>query len=301
MNTVQLLKSRSLSALFLVALMALGGCGANESSPEMTSDSKSVSAGSSSVAQSANTDKETAKSAAPAAATAQLVKAASAVPRKIIYNATVDLISDNFSSAQRNLLALIRAHGGYIAETNIGGTPGTPRQGVWKIRVPETRFEAFMNSVVKLGELQTTHTDSQDVTAEFYDLQAHISNKLVEEKRLIALLQHATAKLTDILQVEKELSRVRGEIEELQGRLRLLANLTSLTTITVTLHEVKGYVAPKPTTFADQIARTFRASLEQLRDFGKGTILLIVAIMPLLIVLALIGVPFWLAKRRKTP
>ncbi len=288
-----------LSGLSLAALLVFAGCGASESESAMSPPAAPGSVGAPAVTASDDASKSASNEAAPAVATGQLVQAASAVPRKIIYTATVELISDNFSLAQQNLLALAKKHGGYIAETNVGGTPGTPRRGTWKIRIPEKQFEAFMNAVVKLGELQTTHTDSQDVTAEFYDLQARISNKQVEEKRLLQLLQRATAKLSEVLQVEKELSRVRGEIEQMQGRLRLLANMTSLTTITVTLHEVKGYVAPKPTTFGDQIARTFQGSLGQLRDFGKGIVLLVVAILPWIVVLPLVSVPVWLVWRRR--
>lgn len=235
---------------------------------------------------------------APGNATAQLIQAASAIPRKIIYNATVDLLADNFTTAQRSLLSLIQKHKGYLSETNIGSTPGSPREGTWKIRVPEAEFSGFMADVVKLGELQTTHTDSQDVTAEFYDLQARISNKQVEEKRLLDHLQRSTAKLSDILQIEREISRVRGEIEQMQGRLRVLANMTSLTTITVTLHEVKGYVAPKPTTFGSQIARSFQSSVDALADVGKAIILIVVALAPWAIISLIIGFPLWRLVRR---
>ena len=74
---------------------------------------------------------------------------------------------------------------------------------------------------------------------------ARIKNKQVEEQRLQDLLKKATGKLSEILQVEKELSRVRGEIEQLQGRIRVLANLSSLTTITLTMREIKDYVPPR--------------------------------------------------------
>ncbi len=237
----------------------------------------------------------------PPTATAQLIQAASAIPRKIIYNATVDLISDNFPAAQNSLLALIQKNKGYIADTDISGTPGKPRQGTWKIRIPLDEFASFMNSVVKLGELQTTHTDSQDVTAEFYDLQTRIANKQVEERRLLDHLQHSTAKLSDILQVEHEIGRVRGEIEQMQGQLRLMANVTSLTTITVTIHEVKGYTAPKPTTFGTQVARSFQDSLAAMLDVGKGVVLLLVTVLPWIVLLGALGIPFWFLGRRFFP
>ena len=291
--------SRLFAAISIGAL-AFSGCGGQGDGGGMASSSTSAdSAGNAASASAPSASGASGKAAgAPGTATAQLIQAASSVPRKIIYNATVDLLADNYATAERGLVALIGKSHGYIAETNIGAAPGTPRQGTWKVRVPESQFQPFMNAVVKLGELQTTHTDSQDVTAEFYDLQARISNKQVEEQRLIVHLQKSTAKLNDILQVEREISRVRGEIEEMQGRLRLLANMSSLTTITVSLHEVKGYIAPKPTTFGSQIGRTFETSIGGLVDVGKTLVLVLVAATPWLGILALIGIPAWLLSRR---
>lgn len=294
---------KQLLAICFLGLVTLGGCGAEGAPP--ASDTASVADSSGENASNSEANAKASDGAvaagAPTNATAQLIQAASIVPRKIIYNATVDLIADNFSAAQGNLLSLIRKHKGYVAETNIDATTKAPREGTWKIRVPEDQFQPFMNAVVRLGELQTTHTDSQDVTAEFYDLQARISNKQVEEQRLLDHLKRSTAKLNDILIIEREISRVRGEIEQMQGRLRLLANMTSLTTITVTLHEVKGYVPPKPATFSTQIARSFQGSMTGLIDVCKGAVIAIVALLPWAVIFALIGFPVWRLTRRFSP
>ena len=69
-----------------------------------------------------------------------------------------------------------------------------------------------------------------------------------------------------------ELSRVRSEIERMQGRLRALSNLTSLATVTVTASEIKGYVPPQAPTLATRISRTFAASLETLQQVGEGLV-----------------------------
>ncbi|HEY0074647.1 MAG TPA: DUF4349 domain-containing protein [Abditibacteriaceae bacterium] len=288
-----------LCAVALMSVVFFAGCGGR--ARENASSAQTATGGEAAPVpnEAASKTASDAASGSPAAGTAQLIKAAASVPRKIIYNAKVELVSDNFGTAQQSLLRLVKTHRGYISDTNVSGTTGAPRQGSWTIRIPETQFEPFMAAVTKLGELQTTQTDSQDVTEEFYDLQARISNKQVEEKRLIEHLNRSTAKLSDILQVEKELSRVRGEIEQMQGRLRLLANLTSLTTVTVTIREVKDYVAPKPATFNTQIARTFSESLGQLGAFGKSIILIFVALLPWIFVMLIGAVPLYFVMRRQ--
>jgi hypothetical protein len=224
----------------------------------------------------------------------------SPIPRKIIYTAEVSLVVEKLNPAQQKLEELVRKSKGYIAETNVGGETGTPRTGTWKVRVPVDGYQSFLDAVSKIGEVQTVSSNSQDVSDEYYDIEARLRNKRVEEQRLIEHLKNSTAKLSDILLVEKEISRVRGEIEQMTGRLRVLANLTTLTTVTVTIHEIKDYVPPAPPTFATQITRTFFHSLGALGDFAKGVLLVVVALAPWLVIFALIGFPLlrWALKRK---
>ena len=94
------------------------------------------------------------------------------------------------------------------------------------------------------------------MTEEFFDLEARIRNKQEEEKRLLKHLADSTGKLEDILKVESELTRVRGEVEQMQGRLRFLANRADLSTVTITATELKDYSPPSPVTLAAQIQTT---------------------------------------------
>ena len=114
-----------------------------------------------------------------------------------------------------------------------------------------------MSAVVRLGEVRHNHVGSQDVTEEYFDLEARIRNKREEEKRLLKHLADSTGKLEDILAVEKELSRVRGEAEQMEGRLRYLADRADLTTVTIEANEWKDYKPPVAATFSTQVGRTF--------------------------------------------
>jgi hypothetical protein len=229
------------------------------------------------------------------------------VPRKIIYNADLSLIVENFSEAEQSLKRLVQTHQGYLANMDIAGSPGAHRYGTWRVRVPIERFDSFLADVGKLGELEREQTNSQDVTEEFYDLEARIKNKKVEESRLQKHLEESTGKLSEILEVERELSRVREEIERMEGRKRLLENLTSLTTVTLTIHERVKYTPERAPTFATRIARTFQTSLDSVVSFGEAIVLFFVAIapwLPMLVVVALAVLLFvrWLFRlyRRQT-
>jgi hypothetical protein len=218
--------------------------------------------------------------------------------RKIVYNADIDIVVDDFAKAEAALMKLVDENNGYLSSADVNGSPGKQRSGTWKVRVPVERFRAFLDSVSKLGELQRRQANSQDVTEEYYDLEARIKNKKVEEARLLKHLEESTGKLKEILDVEREISRVREEVERQEGRLRLLENLSSLTTVSIVFHEREGYIPPEAPSFGTQIARTFFHSFESLVDFGKAIVIAVVAISPWLPVLFVVGLILLLIVRR---
>ena len=149
----------------------------------------------------------------------------------------------------------------------------------WKLRVPVDQFESLVQKVVGLGELVQNSRTSQDVTEQFYDIEARIKNKKAEEKSLTKILDERTGKLEDVLKIETELSRVRGEIEQLEGKIRVLENLSSLATLTLNVREREKFEPPPPTVadFPTQVARTWEKSLHGLIDLGKSIVLWAVA------------------------
>jgi hypothetical protein len=176
---------------------------------------------------------------------------------------------------------------------------------MWRVRVPVVHFGAFTSAVARLGEVRQNHVGSQDITEEFMDLEARIRNKREEEKRLLKHLADSTGKLEDILAVEKELSRVRGEAEQMEGRLRFLADRSDLSTVTIEATERKDYKPPVAATFSTQVGRTFLQSVEALIAFGRAIALLLVVLAPWtpLIVIGLLALR-WLirrAQRRSRP
>lgn len=276
---------------FLGVVLALSGCGSEHARLAPESTSEPIAAESNAAGDLAE-QKVTGGGAMPS--TADLA-------RKIIYTAEVSMVVEKLNPAQQKLMELVRKSGGYIAETNVDGASGTPRHGRWKIRVPVAGYQNFLDAVSKIGEVQTLTTDSSDVSEEYYDIEARLRNKRVEEKRLIDHLNRSTGKLSDILLVEKEISRVRGEIERMQGRMRVLQNLTSLTTVTISIEEVKDYIPPAPPTFGTEIARSFSSSFGGLIDFGKGLVLLAVVLLPWAIAGLIVTLPLWIVLYRRRP
>ena len=217
-----------------------------------------------------------------------------ALSRKIIYDGEVDLIVKDVDSIAKQVVTFIQDVRGYIAEQSTTGSPGSPRSMRWKLRVPVDQFESLVQKVVALGELEQNKRTSQDVTEQFYDIEARIKNKKAEEKSLTKILDERTGKLEDVLKIETELSRVRGEIEQLEGKIRVLENLSSLATLTLSVREREKFEPPPPAVadFPTQVARTWEKSLHALIDLGKALILWAVdwvLWIPLLIVAGLLA------------
>lgn len=226
-----------------------------------------------------------------------IAKAASA-NRKIIYTATVDLITDDLNALEPKLLAMIAEAGGFVAETNQSGAAGGQRVATWRVRVPVDKYDGFLQKTRTLGEVQSVRVDSQDVTEEFVDVSARVGAKKVQEQRLIDLIKNATAELEDVLKVEAELARVRSEIERMEGRLRFLKDQTDLTTVTVSVREVKNYVPPEAPTFATKIQRVWTDSTQLLQRNMVETLLAVVAWAPFLPFYVVgWGFAFWLLWR----
>jgi hypothetical protein len=227
------------------------------------------------------------------------VPSAQRLQRKIIYTADVELVVENFSDLPTRVEELVRQNGGYVASSNLSGSAGDRRSGTWKVRIPVEGFNAFVDAVRKLGEVRRIGTNSQDVSEEFYDVEARIRNRKREEEQLLKLLAERTGELDDVLAVERELSRVREEVERLEGRLRVLQDLTALTTVTLTIEEVKNYVPIEAATLGTRIRRTFAGSLDSLRRAGEGLLIFLVAALPWIAVLGLPVLLIAVTVRRK--
>jgi Domain of unknown function (DUF4349) len=102
--------------------------------------------------------------------------------------------------------------------------------------------------------------------------------------------------------VERELSRVRGEVEQMQGRIRVLADRTALSTITIEATEWKDYKPPIAAGFPTQLGRTFYNSVDNLAAFGKAIATVIVALAPWLpFIIAGIIIVRWLTRGSRGP
>lgn len=219
--------------------------------------------------------------------------------RQIIHRATLVLHVQDFNEVDRRIASLIKDAGGYIAQFREDRSSGAQRGGQWTVRLPVQRFDQFLSDVAALGVAERREVQADDVTEQYVDLEARLKNKQQLENRLLELVAKRGDEIKDVLALEGELSRVREEIERMQGRLRFLADRVALTTVEITAYERRDYRPPE-STLAGRIAYTFSISLDRLRQCGETALLIAVALVPWIVALAVISVPLlWLARRRR--
>lgn len=204
--------------------------------------------------------------------------------RKIIYTADVHLVVKEFAEFERQITSLIGSHGGFAAERSTDRTHGNHRGGRWEIRVPVENYDRFLSGLSSLGFARSRSETSDDVTEAYVDLQARISNKRELEERIIEMLKERPGKLADLMEIERELSRVREEIERMEGRMRVLVDQTSLATVRLQVVEETTYQPPAAPTLGDRIANAWTGSIQAIGSIGSGLVILAVGIAPWLVI-----------------
>ncbi|MFQ6027248.1 MAG: DUF4349 domain-containing protein [Dehalococcoidia bacterium] len=153
--------------------------------------------------------------------------------RQVISVASVSIEVEMVSTSVDQVRAIAENLGGFVEQ--LSSTGGSEReQANMTIRVPQEEFFNALERIEDLGEVQNRNVGSEDVSEEFIDLKARLESSQREEESLLALLERAN-NVTEILTIERELTRIRSEIERVQGRLNFLERRVALATITVSL------------------------------------------------------------------
>ena len=157
--------------------------------------------------------------------------------RKLIRNATVELEIISFDNAIQKITAFASEEHGYVATTNSEKQANGKLRGQVVVKVLPENLDRFLQKIRSLGELKNQTLGTEDVTKAYFDTDARLKNAHVMEQRLIDMLKTKTGKVSDLLQVEKELGRVREEIEKMQGELKYWDSQIQFATVTISLAE----------------------------------------------------------------
>jgi hypothetical protein len=202
---------------------------------------------------------------------------------------------DSLDVAIARVRALAARVGGFVANTAVQGGKDQLRSASLEVKVPSERFDEALSGLAPIGKVESVNVTAQDVGEEYVDIAARVENSHRLEARLVNLLANRTGKLQDVLTVERELARVREEIERYEGRMRYLRARVSLSTLTIAVHDQAPIIVP--VAGDGPIVIAFREAWRNFVGFVAGGIASLGVLIPLG---ALIFVG-WLGVRRLVP
>jgi hypothetical protein len=249
----------------LLQVASLAACdGATRSNQSIPTRSANVAVGKDEAKQSADAiavgavgERERAANAPTTSSEEQWFRPTTPDPmdRLILRTGQASIEVDSLEAAMGRLRRLAQRAGGFVADAAVQSGRDQVRQATLELKVPSARFDELTEGLQPIGRLEFVNVSAEDVSEEFVDLTARAANGRKLEERLIELLRTRTGKLQDVLSVERELARVREEIERIEGRLRYLKTSAELSTLSVRLHEPLPIVA---TQGRGPIAEAFR-------------------------------------------
>ena len=208
-----------------------------------------------------------------------------ALERQIIYTADIRIEVEDFAKAADRVRSVVESAGGFVANSQVSRDNSERESGTLSIRVPKARFNDVLNDLKALGKVKDEGLHGQDVTEEYTDLEARLGNAKRLETRLLELLDRESKSLKDMLEVERELARVREELGRFEGRKRFLDDRLSLATITVTLFEPYAYTS----NIFDPLSDAFDRAGTLLIGSLAVLITVTLAVLPWLLVFGLVG------------
>ena len=224
---------------------------------------------------------------------------AQAIVPKIIHTGSAVLRSKDLDADVKKIEDKVKTLNGYVAASTQDVSNELNKTANLTIKIPAEQFDGFMAYLQAGFKKEQIGTSSEDVGEEYVDVESRLNNFRLEEKRLIELLADRTGKLSDVLEVERELARVREEIERMTGRLRYLENRVGYSTITVSLIQSKTMVSVEDswsTRFWHNVKQTVLEGLEMLGGTLRGLFLLLVGGLPFWIIGAVV---IWLVVRHR--
>jgi hypothetical protein len=207
--------------------------------------------------------------------------------RKIVRTGHIDLVVATYDDARDRIDAIVTAAGGFVDSTRVSRSEGQVSSAVIVIRVPASGFGELLPKLRALGEIQQESTDAADITAEYVDTSARLASARALEARLIELAGKRTGTVAEVLEVERELARVRAEIEQLEGQIRVWNDQVSLSTLTITLATKRPEIAAAAEPgFNQRVSMAWNDSIAALGTAAQGLSLALIALLPWLPLLA---------------
>jgi hypothetical protein len=238
-------------------------------------------------------------------ASSDLVSAKASEERMIVRTAEVALVVDDTDDSVAQIKGIVSALGGYVVDTRLWRDEEQLRGSI-TVRVPSDSLDDALSQFKALAvKVERESGSSRDVTEEYADLDAQLRNLEATEQELLELLttvRERTGKAEDILAVHRELTSIRGQIEQLKGRMQYLERTSVMAAVTIELipDVLARPIASSGWRPSETVAGAFRALVQTLRFVADAAIWIVLYVLP---VAAIVLIPFaavwWFWRRRR--
>ncbi len=214
-----------------------------------------------------------------------------AVTRYLIRTGSLHLLVPDTRKAVEQIEKMTADSSGLVSHSSVYEHHEGHYSASLTLRVPEKQFDNFMIRLQDLGEAENVQKGSEDVTLPYMDMEARIKSLKTEEERLREILDMAH-NLEEVLQVERELSRVRGEIELMTMKFTHLQDLVSLSTIELYINEKTAgseKISPKPfDNLGMRLKDALFSSINFISSATAFTLIALTTLLPVLIIITLV-------------
>ena len=204
------------------------------------------------------------------------------------------------SASRVSLDSILARHRGYPAQLNVSAPENGPRSFIASLRIPAPELTAAVGEIKALGRVENESQSGEEVSQQHADLVARLRTARETEERFQAILQQRTGKLSDVLEVEQNIARVRGEIEAMEAEQKALEHRVDFGRVEVQLtEEYKAQIGLPADSVSTRMHNAFVAGYHNAAESIVGLVLFVEEYGPSLVLwLVILGLPIVVVWRR---
>jgi len=219
--------------------------------------------------------------------------------RALIRTATLQIVAADFSRVRPAVERIVEDAAGFADQMSMSADPGSARVLRASLRVPGDRLTDTLARLRALGQVTQDQQNAEDVSDQLVDLDARLKNARATEQRLSDILRNRTGKLSEVLEVEQEVARVRLEIEQLDAQKTNMSRRVAYAAIDLTIGEArKAGLDSGPLPLLTQLRVAAADGLQNVVDLVVGLMLFVLRAGPILAVCLSAAGLAWLAVKR---
>lgn len=210
---------------------------------------------------------------------------------------TIEVAEGRFQGAYRRVIDTARDLGGYLTDSTSTADADGGTSGSVTVRVPVDRYEELLTGVGQVGTLRSQDITSRDVTAEFTDVESRLRHLRAQEAFYLELLEDAET-VQDAIAVKQQLDGIQSQVEQAQGRLNVLEDRTSFSTLTVEIIEPGTEPVVALTESRPMLTDYWRTARDGFVTVVGWLLVTGVSLSPVLVPLLLVALAWRLTRRR---